>query len=243
MDERTDQRTDERTQAIPRRRGAEIGAIVVESVGVLLQLWLVAIGIAFILTEDESELLATWCLVGTGYLVLTMLALNVVARHPRLAGRQGARRFLSNPVIRISASVLTFSSTAVGVFAATELLLFRNDPEWGGYIQFFAVWAMLVSWCLFHWGWARIYFARFHRAAGEPPLEFPRTPEPTLIDFVYFAFTNATAFSVSDVVVTSSRMRWTVIWHTTLSFFFNALLIVLAINTILGFELEPAAAG
>ena len=54
-----------------------------------------------------------------------------------------------------------------------------------------------------------------------------------------FSFTNATAFSVSDVLVTTPRMRWTVIWHTSLSFFFNALIIVLAINTITSIEVDP----
>ncbi len=31
----------------------------------------------------------------------------------------------------------------------------------------------------------------------------------------------------------TTRMRWTVLWHTTLGFFFNALIIVLAVNTII----------
>jgi uncharacterized membrane protein len=35
------------------------------------------------------------------------------------------------------------------------------------------------------------------------------------------------------VQVMTTRMRWTVVWHTTLSFFLNAMIIVLAVNTIM----------
>lgn len=98
-------------------------------------------------------------------------------------------------------------------------------------VEFTAIWTMLLSWAMFNWGYARIYYARYHRAAV-PPLEFPSTESPRLTDFVYFAFTNATTFAVSDVRVTSSRLRWTVAWHTMFAFFFNALIIVLTMNVI-----------
>lgn len=221
-------------------RAHDVGAIVAESIGLAVQLCLVALGLWFILGDEDVDALVAWCLIGTVYLGATMLALNLAVRRPHLAGRRRTRRFLAHPVMRTVASGLMFSSSIVGVFAAIELILLRNDPEWGPFVELFAVWAMLVAWCLFHWGWARIYYSRQHTAEGRPPLEFPRTPEPTLIDFVYFAFTNATNFSVSDVVVTTTRMRWSVVWHTTLSFFFNALIIVLAINTITGIEIDPA---
>lgn len=224
-----------------REQAADVGAIVAESIGLAVQLGLVALGVGFFAGEgDDLEALVAWCFLGSLYLVATIVALNIAVRRPTLAGRHRTRRFLAHPVMRAVASVLTFSASTVGVIAATMLVLLRNDPELGPLVEVFAVWAMLVSWCLFHWGWARIYYARYHAAAAEPPLEFPRTPEPGLIDFVYFAFTNATNFSVSDVLVTTTRMRWSVVWHTSFSFFFNALIIVLAINTITGIDIDPA---
>ncbi|MFK4731180.1 DUF1345 domain-containing protein [Agromyces mediolanus] len=218
---------------------ADAGAIVAESLGLLIQIPLVWLGVEFII-GDDIELLVGWCLVGTFYLLVTIVALNLAVRLPALmTGRSETRRFLAHPFMRVAATLLTFSSSTVGVVAAVQLILLRNDPEWSGFIELVAVWAMLVAWGLFHWGWARIYYSRYHRAVGTPPLEFPRTPEPELIEFVYFAFTNATNFSVSDVQVTTTRMRWTVIWHTSLSFFFNALILVLAINTITGIQVDP----
>src|SRR5690606_1165793 len=97
-----------------------------------------------------------------------------------------------------------------------------------------AVWAMLASWAMFHWGYSRIYYAIYHNRESEKPLLFPATEHPRLTDFVYFSFTNGTSFAPSDVIVTTSRMRWTVVWHTTFRFFFNALIIVLTMNTISG---------
>ena len=51
-----------------------------------------------------------------------------------------------------------------------------------------------------------------------------------LLDFAYFAFTLGTSFAVSDVEVTDSRMRRSVLGHQILSFFYNAAILTLAIN-------------
>lgn len=221
-------------------RSNDVGAIVIESIGLVAQLGLVALGVWFFVDDaNDLDALVSWCFIGSCYLAATIVVLNLAVHRPELAGRRRTRRFLAHPVMRTIASVLTFSASAVGVLAATLLIVLRNDPELGPFVEIFAVWAMLVAWGLFHWGWARIFYARYY-SAGPPPLEFPRTAEPGLIDFVYFSFTNATNFSVSDVLVTTTRMRWSVVWHTSLSFFFNALIIVLAINTITGIDIDPS---
>lgn len=89
--------------------------------------------------------------------------------------------------------------------------------------------AMILSWLLLHSGWARLYHAR---AAGG--LEFPREPRPGRIEFLYFAFTIAVSFAVSDVTVTTRDARWHVTVHSVVSFFYNAAVIALAIGTITG---------
>ncbi len=205
-----------------------------ELIGILIQLALVAIGLWFVFGVEGNEesilVLLLWCALGTAYGVLVVVSLHLVLRR---ANRPRERlAFTSSRVARIASIVTVFTSSFVGITAAFQIVLLRDDPAWQGIIEFVGVWAMLLSWAIFHWGYAQIYYHRFARAAGQPPLEFPRTPQPLLTDFVYFSFTNGTNFSVSDVVVTTSAMRWTVVWHTTISFFLNALIIVLAINTI-----------
>ena len=57
---------------------------------------------------------------------------------------------------------------------------------------------MIMSWMLLQAGYARRYAAMYRRGGG---LTFPSTPQPSAVDFLYFAVTIGTAFSVSDVLV------------------------------------------
>ncbi|MFB8385705.1 DUF1345 domain-containing protein [Microbacterium sp. NPDC055910] len=211
-----------------------VGGVIVRVVDLIVQLALIAIGVLLIDPSDDGltvVLLLLWCLLGTAYWAASAIAVGISVRL-RPAASDRFRRLELHPVVAAISTTATFLTSVVGLVAVATILLLRNDPEWAGWVEPVAVWAMLVSWALFHWGFARIYDRRYRRAA-DPPLVFPGTPSPRLVDFVYFSFTNATAFSVSDVQVTSSRMRWTVVWHTTLSFFLNALIIVLAFSTII----------
>ena len=65
-------------------------------------------------------------------------------------------------------------------------------------------------------------------------LEFPRCAAPTATDFLYFSFTLGTSFAVSDVNVTAQTMRWHVMVHSVLSFFYNAIVLAVAIGLLTG---------
>lgn len=207
-----------------------------EVVGVLMQVTLIALGLEFILAFDDDTqfgALMLWCLIGTLYVMGTMLWLNLSLRlHARdhvITQRASSARLMS-----ALSTISAFLSSAVGLAAAVTLLIMRQAPDHLALYELVPIWAMLLSWALFHWGFARLYHSRSLRAAPARPIRFPGTEEPRLTDFVYFAFTNGTTFGVSDTTVNDSKMRWTVVWHTTLSFFFNALIIVLTMNTIAG---------
>lgn len=203
-------------------------------IDLIVQLALVGLGVLLLFTETQDDtvlVLALWCLLGTAYWIAAVIAIAISVRRRATVAR-AVVWFERTRAARIVATTATFAASLVGLVAAVELLVLRSDPEWAGWIEWVAVWAMLVAWALFHWGFARIY-ARRHRVETPAPLLFPGEHEPRLADFVYFSFTNATAFSVSDVTVLTTRMRWTVVWHTTLAFFFNALILVLAVNTII----------
>ena len=225
----------QRTQG-PRRRSAA-ATIVVEAVGILAQVLLIVAGLRYLLIDDgesaENLRLLAWCIVATVYLAGTVLWLNLYLRL-RDDDELLIRRASASAAFRLFSTVVTFTSSFVGLAAATSLILTRGDPDHLSGYELIAVWAMLASWAMFHWGYARIYYARYHHRESDRPLRFPGTEHPRLTDFVYFSFTNGTSFAPSDVSVATSRMRWTVVWHTTLSFFFNALIIVLTMNTISG---------
>ena len=71
-----------------------------------------------------------------------------------------------------------------------------------------------------------------HPDVGCVGLEFPRTTHPVYWDFVYFSFTNGMAFATSDVVITDTRMRKTVIIHGLAAFAFNIGVLAFTINVL-----------
>ncbi|GMA21198.1 DUF1345 domain-containing protein [Arsenicicoccus piscis] len=70
------------------------------------------------------------------------------------------------------------------------------------------------------------------RPRGRPALPGHQHPRP--VDFVYLAFTLGSSFATSDVEITSRRMRFRVLLHSVLSFFYNAAVVALAISVITG---------
>jgi len=90
-------------------------------------------------------------------------------------------------------------------------------------------WLLLPT--LFALSYASAYFAN-DAAPGECGLVFPGDPTAPrhYWDFLYFSFTIAVASQTSDVVVTRSAMRRTVLMQSLLSFAFNTAILALAIN-------------
>ena len=89
-------------------------------------------------------------------------------------------------------------------------------------------------------GWAVVQtlaafrYAHLHYATpGQPQLTFPGTEAPAPWDFLYFAFTIGMTAQTSDVVVTSGAMRRMVLAHAVLAFFYNTVIIALAVNAAL----------
>jgi uncharacterized membrane protein len=99
--------------------------------------------------------------------------------------------------------------------------------------------ALIITTLALAWLFANTVYA-FHYAhmvymhpdVGCVGLEFPRTHHPVYWDFVYFSFTNGMAFATSDVVITETRMRKTVIIHGLAAFAFNIGVLAFTINVL-----------
>lgn len=61
-------------------------------------------------------------------------------------------------------------------------------------------------------------------------LEFPEGDSPDGLAFLYFAYVIGVAFAVSDIPVTSNKMRKLVLIHSTFSYFFNTLIVAATVN-------------
>ena len=95
--------------------------------------------------------------------------------------------------------------------------------------------ALASSWLLiqtvFAFHYARRYYDRARRDSAEPAeLLFPGKREPDYLDFAYYSFVIGMTSQVSDVAVTSRRMRRLTLIHAFLAFVFNIAVLALAIN-------------
>jgi uncharacterized membrane protein len=93
-------------------------------------------------------------------------------------------------------------------------------------------WSMLHTMSAFHY--ANIYYSGPDKGGpGDPcPLLFPGTERPGPWDFVYFSFVVGMTAQVSDVLVQTTQMRRAVMFHSIISFFFNTVLIAMAVNAV-----------
>lgn len=63
-------------------------------------------------------------------------------------------------------------------------------------------------------------------------LSFPKTKEPVMSDFVYFAYTLGVAVQTADVEITSPNIRKVVTAHCVAGFFFNLGVLAMTINVL-----------
>ncbi len=105
-----------------------------------------------------------------------------------------------------------------------------------------AIGAVVISWFLLHTiytlRYAHLYYDPDTDIDGETKavggLQFPGKQQPDYLDFVYFSFIVGMTFQVSDVNITSRRIRRVCIMHALLSFAFNTAILALSINVVSG---------
>ena len=104
-----------------------------------------------------------------------------------------------------------------------------------------AIAAMLLSWLMVHsiyaFHYAHMYYDDDEKEPGKDAygLEFPgKNPKPDYLDFAYFSFVIGCTFQVSDVEISSPKIRRVVLFHGLLSFALNTFVVALTINLIAG---------
>jgi len=108
-----------------------------------------------------------------------------------------------------------------------------------------AVASVPLGWLMLHTIAAFHYAHRFYATADDDPspptdatprdrdaggLNFPGEGDPGAWDFLYFSFVIGMTAQVSDVVVERSDLRVLVLVHGVASFFYNTVLLALAVN-------------
>ena len=211
----------------------------------ITQLALVGLGLGLAFFSDSAGSDLAY-LVGWDLLVGSYLAVGFAVARRRRTRPDPARpggsvgRMLTSARLSFGFAIL---ASLVGVSSLTSALSYGGNAAYGQAIRFFGGAAIVAAWLLLHAGYAGFYASRYYeQEAGDGPdgpdvhggLEFPRDAKPTATDFLYFSFSVGTSFAVSDVNVTTQAMRWHVMVHSVLSFFYNAVVLAAAIGFLLG---------
>jgi uncharacterized membrane protein len=129
---------------------------------------------------------------------------------------------------------LTVLAGAASLAAIVAVLGSAQHQDGGGKGLYFALAActIVLSWVfiqvIFAFHYAHEFYGEGRGRGGG--LAFPNDNRPDYWDFVYFSFVIGMTFQVSDVQVTSKRVRKTVVAHGVVAFFFNVAVLALAVN-------------
>ena len=142
---------------------------------------------------------------------------------------------------RIVIFLLVLVSNIVSMSAVLLLLTSKSAnlliKEWQLPIAFAG---LTLSWILVHtiftFRYAHLFYGNddgdVNTHAGG--LDFPGDKKPDYLDFAYFSFVLGMTFQVSDVEISSKRIRRLALLHGLISFAFNTFIVALTINEIAG---------
>jgi uncharacterized membrane protein len=184
-----------------------------------------------------SAAIAAWNAVAVVILALDwVIILKTPQRKIRqLAQQQDLSRFLVFFFVVVTSSAALF---AVGFLVSVK----RSQS--GDYFKVHLLLTLLTvifSWTLVHTVYGLRYAHAFYGDSDESGvnrhaggLVFPGERSPDYFDFAYFSFVVGMTCQVSDVQITSRRMRRITLVHSVLSFGFNTMILALLINTVSG---------
>jgi len=125
------------------------------------------------------------------------------------------------------------------------LLLLKNQTAWllsEGLETAIYIAGVTFSWILLHIlftsRYAHLYYGDHATKKGEMAkgLEIPGNEAPDYLDFAYFSFVIGMTFQVSDVQISSRKIRRVVLAHGILSFLFNTVIVALTINVVVNLK-------
>ena len=133
---------------------------------------------------------------------------------------------------------------ACAALFAVGFLIRAHKDQIGGHLVIHLLLTLstvISSWALLHTVYSLRYAHAYYGDSDEPGVHqhaggllFPGDRPPNYFDFAYFSFVVGMTCQVSDVQITSRRMRRITLIHSILAFGFNTLILALLINTVSG---------
>ena len=186
-----------------------------------------------------STMIASW---DTFAFFVLVLAWVVILKTPQTKLRAHAK---AQDVSQLLISVCVVVAASVALFAVGFLLGSHKTGSGAGPQPHLTVHLILTlgtvifSWMLVHTVFGLRYAHMFYGDSDDPVearhaggLTFPDERLPNYFDFAYYAFVIGMTCQVSDVQITSRKMRRLTLLHSVLSFGFNTVILALLINTV-----------
>ena len=181
----------------------------------------------------STNLLISWNIAVSSYLVKTMTTLwSVDHRHIlQHAQQQDASKWII---------LLLVFMTLIMCFIAIiiEINHLPADPAIRTGHLILSILTIISAWFFMHTIFAIHYAHDFYLALEkhqEGGLDFPKSPQPTYPDFLYFSYVIGTSAQTADVSITSRSMRILNILHIILAYGFNTSILAISINVAAGF--------
>jgi len=169
--------------------------------------------------------------VGTAAFLAATLTMMLRASIERMRGRAALQDSGRWTILALTVAAVGISLLALGY----ELHEAKGlPPASAGWRVGLAMLTVVLSWSFTHTMFAMHYAHEYYRDKKPSGLLFPGDHPPDYIDFMYYAFVVGMTCQVSDVQVTGPGLRRLTLVHGVLSFFFNTVILALAINLAAG---------
>lgn len=204
----------------------------------------VSLGVAvvvFLITYGRMELTMHVMMIWLSYLFCSLGLgwITILTSHPADVKHEAHAQDSSRTLVFAFVLVAAFAS----LFAIVLMLKGSVGKQELGARIFVPLAAVAGSWWLVHTvftlRYAHFYYCDIDndkKGGSQKPggLEFPGEKEPDYLDFAYFSFVVGMTFQVSDVQISSRRIRRLTWMHGLLSFAFNTFIVAFAINLVAG---------
>jgi uncharacterized membrane protein len=166
-----------------------------------------------------------------GALALNVLVWRLITHaSPEETRRRASSDDPGHVVVWLAALGSSLVSLFSAIYVIQEVQAYPHRHLWQG----LSLAAIALSWVLTHTAFTLRYAHLYYHGRTTGGLEFPGEEAPCDSDFAYFSFTIGMCFQVSDVQVTTARVRREVLLHALLSFIHNTVILALCLNVITG---------
>jgi uncharacterized membrane protein len=194
---------------------------------------LVGLALAVLLPGSFAPLTRSLVVWDSGCLAFLLLSALMFSseRHSDIAADAAAQEEGEWTIFWLTVGAVVASFAAIlGEFAQTKDV---PPAVRDFHISLVAV-TLLVSWLMTHTAFALRYAHEFYECGTDGRvsggLSFPEEPAPDYWDFFYFSLVLGMTFQVSDVQITSRKLRRLAAAHGLLGFLFNTVILALSVN-------------